>query len=309
MQRLALDELMQADLGSMKFSKITSLVRSAMDKVVILAGRHSPPYIFLRMRAGSALAQHRKDLSYNPNRESIRWGRCNEPGKPIFYASNSPQGLPEEIRAKVGDILNLGYWRSRTTVLLSTFGFSEDVRRRMGTILRLPAGERDHDVSALNPSTTRAYQFFMDAFTETVAANEEHKYKLTTAIYDVLSGEINASVEKGLPELRFDGIKFPSIAARGNLLNFALRSEVVDSSLELFRVEAFEVIKVRGTEYDVSPIATGLPAVDGTIRWSEFEIEFKVELALATATVIHGKLDGKPDFRVLTPDGGEAAGF
>jgi hypothetical protein len=305
MQLLSLDELMQADLASMTFSDISSSVHSAMDKVAIMGTRHYPPSIFLRMRAGSALAQHRKDLSYNPNRESIRWGRCNEPGKPIFYASNSPVGLPGEIHAKVGDILNLGYWRSRTTVLLSTFGFSEGVRRRMGTTLRFPSGQPDLDATALSPSTTRAHQFLMDAFTETVAANEERKYMLTTAIYQILSGDINASVEKGVPELRFDGVTFPSIAVRGNLLNFALRPAVVDSSLELFRVEAFEVTKVRGTEYDVRPISTGFPALDGTIEWGEFENEFKVELALSTATVIHGK----PDFRILTPDGGEAAGF
>ena len=76
MERRALDELMQADLASMTFSEILSLVRSAMDKVGILGGRHYPPCVFLRMRAGSALAQQRKDLSYNPNRESIHWGRC-----------------------------------------------------------------------------------------------------------------------------------------------------------------------------------------------------------------------------------------
>lgn len=135
-----LDELMQADLSSMTFADISSSVRSAMDKVVILASPHSPPSIFLRMRAGSAHAQQRKDLSYNPNLESVRWGRCNRPGEPIFYASNSPEGLPQEIHARVGDILNLGYWRSRVSVLLSTFGFSENVRRRMGTTLRFPAG-------------------------------------------------------------------------------------------------------------------------------------------------------------------------
>ncbi len=273
MQLLSLDELMQADLASMTFSDISSSVHSAMDKVGIWGTRHYPPSIFLRMRAGSALAQHRKDLSYNPNRESIRWGRCNKPGKPIFYASNSPVGLPGEIHAKVGDILNLG--------------------------------QPDLNSTALNPSTTRAHQFLMDAFTETVAANEEHKYMLTTAIYEILSGDINASVEKAMPELRFDGVTFPSIAARGNLLNFALRPEVVDSSLDLFRVEAFEVTKVRGPEYDVRPITTGVPALDGAIEWGEFEDEFKVELALSIATVIHGK----PDFRILTTDGGEAAGF
>ena len=145
----------------------------------------------------------------------------------------------------------------------------------------------------------------MGAFTETVAANEEHKYMLTTAIYEILSGDIEASVEKGVPELRFDGVMFPSIAARGNLLNYALRPEVVDSSLELFRVEAFEVTGIEDTEYDVWAVSTGFPAVDGTIQWGEFENEFKLELSLSTATVSHGK----PGFRILTPDGGIAAGF
>jgi len=145
----------------------------------------------------------------------------------------------------------------------------------------------------------------MDTFTETVASNEEYKYMLTTAIYEILTGDINACVEKGVPEMRFDGLTFPSIAARGNLLNFALRPEVVGSSLELFRVEAFEVTNIRGTEYDVRPISTGIPAPDGTIEWGEFENEFKVELALSTATIIHDK----PNFRIFALDGGEAAGF
>ena len=305
MHPLDLGELMEADLSSMTFADISSSVRRAMDKVAILGALRSPPSIFLRMRAGCALAQQRKDLSYNPNLESIGWGRCNQPGDPIFYASNSPEGLPREIHARVGDILNLGYWRSPVPVLLSTFGFSENVRRRMGTTLRFPAVQPEPDSTALNASAVRAYEFFMDAFTETVAANEDHKYMLTTAIYAILSGDVDASVAKGVSKGRFDGVTFPSIAARGDLLNFALRPEVVDSSLELFRVEAFEIMGIEGTEYEVWPISTGFPAVDGTIQWGEFEDEFKVELSLSTATVSHGK----PGFRIRTPDGGVAAGF
>jgi hypothetical protein len=257
------------------------------------------------MRAGSALAEQWNDLSYNPNLESIGWGRCNQPGDPIFYASNSPEGLPREIHARVGDILNLGYWRSPVPVLLSTFGFSENVRKRMGTILRFPAGQPEPDSTALNASTIKAYQFLMDAFTETVEPNEEHKYMLTTAIYAIISGDVGPLVFDSVSKERFDGVTFPSIATRGNLVNFALRPQVVDSSLELFRVEAFEVTGIEDTEYDLWAIATGFPAVDGTIQWGEFEDEFKVELSLSTATVSHGK----PGFRILTPDGGVAAGF
>ena len=89
------------------------------------------------------------------------------------------------------------------------------------------------------------------------------------------------------------------------MVNFALQPQVVDSSLELFRVEAFEVTGNEDTEYDVYAIGTGFPAVDGTIQWGEFEDEFEVELSLTTATVSHGK----PGFRILTPGGGVAAGF
>ena len=80
---------------------------------------------------------------------------------------------------------------------------------------------------------------------------------------------------------------------------------VVDSSLELFRVEAFEVTGHEDTKYDVWAISSGFPAVNGTIQWGEFEDEFKVELSLSTATVSHEK----QGFRILTPDGGVAAGF
>jgi DNA-directed RNA polymerase subunit K/omega len=174
----------------------------------------------------------------------------------------------------------------------------------MGTKLRFPAAQPEPDSTALNASTRRAYQFLIDAFTETVAANEEHKYMLTTAIYEILSGDINPSIEKGVPEARFDGVEFPSIAARGNLLNYALRPEVVDSSLELFRVEAFKLTGIEGTEYDLWAIAKGIP-LNGVIEWGDFENEFQVELALGTATVTHGE----QGFRVLPPDGVVAAGF
>ena len=300
-----LEELMQADLSSMTFADISSSVRSAMNKVAILAGLHFPPFIFLRMRAGSALAEQRKDLSYNPNAESVGWGRCNGPGEPIFYASNSPEGLPQEIHAIVGDTLSLGYWRSRVPLLLSAFGFSENVRRRMGTVLHFPASEPEPDSTSLNSSTMKAYQFLMDAFTETVGPNEEHKYMTTTAIYRILNGDVGPVVIEGVSKERFDGVRFPSIAARGNLVNFALPPQAVDSSLELFRVEAFKVTGIEDTKYNLWAIATGYPAVDGTIQWGEFEHEFKVELSLSTAIVSHGK----PGFRIRTPDGGVAAGF
>lgn len=175
----------------------------------------------------------------------------------------------------------------------------------MGTILRFPVAQPEPDSTALNASTIKAYQLLMDAFTEMVGANEDHKYMLTTAIYEILSGDLGPLVVDGVSKGRFDGVTFPSIAARGNLVNFALQPQVVDSSLELFRVEAFEVTGNEDTEYDVYAIGTGFPAVDGTIQWGEFEDEFEVELSLTTATVSHGK----PGFRILTPGGGVAAGF
>jgi hypothetical protein len=95
----------------------------------------------------------------------------------------------------------------------------------MGTILHFPVAQPEPDSSALNASTIKAYQLLMDAFTEMVGANEEHKYMLTTAIYEILSGDLGPlGVSKG----RFDGVTFPSIAARGNLVNFALQPQVVD---------------------------------------------------------------------------------
>lgn len=111
----------------------------------------------------------------------------------------------------------------------------------MGTILRFPVAQPEPDSTALNASTIKAYQLLMDAFTEMVGANEEHKYMLTIAIYEILSGDLGPLVVDGVSKGRFDGVTFPSIAARGNLVNFALQPQVVDSSLELFRVEAFEV--------------------------------------------------------------------
>jgi hypothetical protein len=306
MEPLTLVELMRAKLAEMTSSDISSSVRSVMNNVVIIGSRHYPPVVFLRMRAAKALVRHTNDISYNPIRAMVGWGRCNRPENSLFYASNSPLGLAQEINAKTGDILNLGYWRSRAPLLVSTFGFSEGVRNRLGTELRFPAGQELPDSTSLNRSTDKVHQFLINAFTEVVGASEEHKYMLTTAIADVLLGDIESSSEHCISETRFDGVQFPSIASRGNFLNFALRPEVVDSSLELFRVEAFEVQGVRGTEYDVLPLATGIPASNGTIAWlGDFEYKFTVQLAKGVVTVIHGA----PDFRILTPDSGEAAGF
>ena len=42
---------------------------------------------------------------------------------------------------------------------------------------------------------------------------EEHKYMLTIAIYEILSGDLGPLVVDGVSKRRFDGVTFPSITS------------------------------------------------------------------------------------------------
>lgn len=308
MSNQALEELKRTDLITVNFHDLVALLRKAFDQVTI-AGQLLDSQIFCRARTGPRRFGHRGEISYKLGSDL---GRCNIAGQSIFYAANSPVPLPLEIDAKPGEVLTVGYWRSTRKLLLSQFGFSDEIRARLGTQLPTTAKGNWSSIEQIDSQLAQCYAYFMEAFTEVVSEDRQHHYKLTAAFAEILLGEIQEGWAEqffpgeGLQMNSFDGIMFPSIAGRGNFHNFALKPMIIDAHAELFRVEAYQVETRSQFSCQVKPQCTGFLEHDGTISWlDEFETEFEVKLGDGIGRARHTDMG----FRVFDKLGKATVGF
>ena len=310
MNNKALEELQQVDLASVDVPSLVRLVSSAFDQVHLIGAVTHSPMIFCRARRGHSPFHHRDQISYNRN--SSEAGRCNFEGQSLLYAASSVLPLPVELETKPGEVLTVGYWRSTRKLLILPFGFSEEVRGKLGTKLRAHIKDELPNIDQESALRAECYKYLMDVFTRLISENEHHHYKLTSAIAEILLGDVTEGWAQQFyhgdsfnPNC-FDGIKYPSIATFGNHHNYAIRPKTIDASVELFRAETFQVEAVEDGLDVLVPLRTGFPTSDGTILWTNrFETRYEVQLANGSVSVSHD--DG--GFRVTNSSGEDSLGF
>ncbi|HEY4249298.1 MAG TPA: hypothetical protein VGM64_20920 [Lacunisphaera sp.] len=305
-----LNALKQANFATGEFSEIVRLVNLTFSGIRLAGSLVEPPAVLCRARSDLSPFQHRDQISYK--RSGIDIGRCNTDGQSLFYAANSLLPLPNEIKAKSGEVLTVGYWRSTKKLLFQRFGFSEDVREKLGTRLRSHPTQEVPTPDQKDTHHYDRYNYLMDAFTKMISESELHYYKLTAAIATILLGEIETeSFRKFIPQdifdrTCFDGLMYPSIPSLGNFRSYAIRPNIIDSCFELFRVETFQIEAMEGCPDFLVPLRTGFPRPDGTIAWTNrFETQYEVQLATEKVRVSHEDLG----FRIIDSQGKDSLGF
>jgi hypothetical protein len=112
-------------------------------------------------------------------------------------------------------------------------------------------------------------------FSERVPGSEEHLYKRTVAIAELLVETQVPDLRDGTPALStrvWDGVLYPSVPALASAYNIALFPEVADSSLDLVSARHLEVIKrgigTVGLTYDAKTLfVADAPFPDGRLDW------------------------------------------
>jgi hypothetical protein len=213
-----------------------------------------------------ALPLHASEVQHPPESLVQRFGRANQPKKPVFYGTTDWKTIFWELRAKPGDLFITSTWVTRRQLRLMLVGYTPSNLDRLGTVRRM-------DVSARTPSLSEEanaliHEFLASQFTDTIRETESHRYKLSAAIASVFLEEPGTGKKAPL----VDGLMYPTVARNGRADNIAFLPEIVLKDLALDSVELVGVDEVKyPDEYRLSKMdksSSGTP--DGAIRWNHY---------------------------------------
>ena len=188
------------------------------------------------------------DLTYPPKIKSVL-NRANLPNESMFYASTwGKDKFPEPY---LSTALESSKWFSDNTtkgIKIITFGIWQVIKDIKLAAIFHPEGDYNsnqnlktimtyfnNEISKLSTreqdDTMSIMDFFANQFAKKVLDGHEYEY-LLSAIF------MKFNIERGV-----DGVLYPSVQMKGEVLNVAISPEITDSSLELKEVKEFKIYK------------------------------------------------------------------
>lgn len=202
--------------------------------------------------------EFRKDLM-NPEEHFIKsFGRCNNIGKSVFYASFDKYPIFNEIQAKVGDQVAMGFWRVDNPIPATHVGFTQFGEELLEATRKLDHIYLDRQgMKRLVGSQIEFYDLISKHFIQRVPENADYLYKLSIVITEAL-----------MDEKVLHGLVYPSIAYSGDADNIVLSKEIAQT-LKFVSVEYLEIIKIEGKQFQYKTLDTADAMTDeNKILWS-----------------------------------------
>jgi len=273
--------LAEADTASATIDELKDLARPLVlglnCKAAVIAAGTS---LFRARIASCQPFQFINEVGYPRNQ--VRLQRVNRPGSPMFYSCGAPFAPVYELDPSVGTLFVLSHWATRRPLRVIAIGFQDSVLGR-------PPFARVHSFLSVHPPTPQVAPWVLELgkvihlvhhclsqwFSERVSGSEEHRYKRTVAIAELLVETQVPDLRDGTPALStrvWDGVLYPSVPALASSFNIALFPEVADSSLDLVTATHLEVIKREigtvGLTYDAKILfVANAPFPDGRLDW------------------------------------------
>jgi hypothetical protein len=238
----------------------------------------SHPKIYrVRINEGHKLFGNAKQLWWPPPECIKEKGRLNDIGQSIFYCSDSESTAVLEKRPKQGDIITIlesELIDPNKQPLVTEVGIHEytgSFNPKYGGTppaqdLELKEFTQREGISNTNPILR---DYLNHEITKIVDKGNEHEYKTTIAIADILMNEPelikNGRVVSGV----IDGLSYPSIAAQYMGANIGLRCEAADQLYKPVSCKVCIIEQVKDiAHYDMGEIQTSKSIeTDGTINW------------------------------------------
>jgi len=206
------------------------------------------------------------DLGSPIPEKTDKFGRCHQPGAPVFYGSLLAETVLSEIDAELED-----------HVVISEFQIEQDI-----TVI--PVGEFDYFwrtrqtyLGAENEASSKPFEealktiddnvvplivdaFLADEFIE--PARNHTDYKITSAFSDIIFNEFGKRYE-------IDAIVYPSVAFRGGV-NFAFRPDSEKRKMKLIDAKIVEITEAVGLGiFGHRKLGKLKSVVDGQIEWEK----------------------------------------
>jgi hypothetical protein len=196
-------------------------------------------------------------LSYPPADKVTRHGRANRAGEPRFYCSLGGHAPFFELQLCAGQHVALSKWRARRKIIANHVGYTPGNFARMGSgRVSAPWGEFE-----TTPMMRLAHDFLAEQFSKRIEEHNEHEYKLSVAIAELMMPRSNHG--------DIHALAYPAMATRANHDNVVLWPEAVETHLALeraiyFRVRHHDVAK---TSYHADELAIAESFDGGEIHW------------------------------------------
>jgi hypothetical protein len=208
------------------------------------------PHNLVNIRKGAYLyrARSNKDnevfkfknqISYNPDNTKIKeFGRANEVGQSLFYASNlyetaifesslliknNPQKIPKET-------LTLGRWYVRKPIKLLAILNNYEALEKNEQLQYLYTQLEKNEINS-DPKLRLILDFFSNEFARDVKG-DTNLYKITSAYFNYILSKYKGEIS---------GVMYPSVQFKYNDTNVAIVPDTVDDSLVLDWVGELEV--------------------------------------------------------------------
>jgi len=186
------------------------------------------------------------EVSYPPPERVTSLGRANRVGQPMFYCCRGAFPVFFEIHVREGDMIAVSEWAVSEPLWMHNLGFHPETLEQLGGPIRPSFSSPIPRETNRNERLRRAMSM---AFTARVLQGDEHLYKETIAINELLfdrASPIPARDHGGPSDRRAAGTVYPTVQMRGLADNIAVEPEFVDRYL---RIRSVRYVQVEGVDH------------------------------------------------------------
>lgn len=219
------------------WDQIKNIINHLIISVPYFAYPARKPFNLFRGRIDNSVSSfsESKEFSYLPANKVKSFGRCNRPGKAIFYGADNIDTVLSELNPEIGDRVHIGVATLKTNeeLLLCEVGGIDHMRRYKRALI---GDSNAYDIMnkylmdlAKDSEEAHARILLVDAFFADIFSKPQTKdnnYKITSALAEVL---LEGNNQFG--KVAKHGFAYPSVSHRGGV-NFAITPEYFDLHFE-----------------------------------------------------------------------------
>jgi hypothetical protein len=231
-------DLTQEDSYSQTYHLINKYISILIPRLIV-----QPNLILYRGRINDNCPFHFKsDLSYNPNSNSIKYGRANHLNQSVFYATHKKETalfetskVVKEKLQGVKENITIGKWIVKRPFIVGAIISDPTFLDKNNEALKLYQTFLKKFPSFQDTKAQELMKAMSDIFAENIDEKEDFKYKISAAFFNNI---IETSYREGLP---LNGLLFPSVEYEKNDVNIAVIPDIVDNCLMLQNIWTYEV--------------------------------------------------------------------
>ena len=234
----SIDKIEAFDLRTVSIRKLEAELSSLLKGFrIILPKYNSRIYLYRGRICDKPL--NISDIIYPPSNLIKCYGRVNDIGQQLFYASNAKNVPFYELSANVGDHIAIGTWKSNAKMGLNHIGYTSECKTALKSDRDL-GSEYKHviDMKNFGEPNNLLQNYVASKFTPRVSKGEEWRYKFSIALGNIF-----------LKGNNINGLMYPTIEMLGNADNIVLKPDYFPKHMEFVSVEYVTITKKEGMRF------------------------------------------------------------